>query len=70
MTCLESGRFENTKGLWHLGGLVFALGAATYNLAALVQRREAHLAVNAVAYTALVVWEAQKCVHHFHDGQE
>jgi hypothetical protein len=68
MTALESGEHELLKGLWHVGGFMFALGAATYNVAALVQRRESHLVVNAVAYSALTLWEVSKIHHHLSDA--
>ncbi len=67
MTFLEHGEKEALKGAWHGGLLVFATGCAIYNLAALIQRRESHLAVNAAVYGALVVYEGAKVMHHF-DG--
>lgn len=65
MNCLRSGTGELFKGCWHLGGLVFAAGAALYNLSALVQRKEIHLAANAAVYVSLTVYEFQKVQHHF-----
>jgi len=35
-----------------------------YNAAAWWSRREAHLAINTVLYTALTIWEHQHVVHH------
>jgi hypothetical protein len=35
-----------------------------YNAAAWLARREKHLAVNAVLYTALTAWEQQHVAHH------
>lgn len=67
MNCLQSGNYELAKGMWHVGGLVFAAGAALYNLSALVQRREIHLAANAAVYVGLTVYEASKVAHHFED---
>lgn len=67
MTFLTSGNCETAKGIWHLGGLVFAAGAALYNLSALVQRKEIHLLANAAVYVGLTVYEFQKVQHHFED---
>jgi hypothetical protein len=35
-----------------------------YNAAAWLSRRERHLAVNAVLYTVLTIWEQQHVAHH------
>jgi len=43
-------------------GIVAVCGA--YNVAAWLSRRERHLVVNAVLYTALMVWEQQHVSHH------
>jgi hypothetical protein len=67
MTFLAHGSNETAKGLWHLGGLVFAGGAALYNLCAFAQRRQSHLVINAMVYCALTAWEVEKTRHHFHD---
>jgi hypothetical protein len=67
MTFLESGCAERVKGGWHLGGLLFAGGAALYNIGALLQRRETHLAVNTLVYSALTIFELRKVTHHFRD---
>lgn len=65
MTFLEHGASERLKGLWHLGGLIFAGGAMLYNVAAYLQRRDTHLIVNATAYAALTALEIQKVKHHW-----
>jgi hypothetical protein len=35
-----------------------------YNAAAWLRRRDAHLAVNALLYAALVAWEQKHVAHH------
>jgi hypothetical protein len=37
---------------------------AAYNLTAWLVRRERHLAVNAVLYSAAIIWEYQHVRHH------
>lgn len=37
---------------------------AAYNLAAWMSRRQMHLAINAMIYTAVVIWEAAHVRHH------
>jgi len=41
-----------------------ALVCASYNLAAWIVRRQRHLAVNTLLYTAAVIWETQHVRHH------
>jgi hypothetical protein len=67
MTFLEAGSCERVKGAWHVGGFLFAAGAAGYNAGAWVSRGEPHLLVNAVVYSALAIFEHRKIVHHFND---
>jgi len=37
---------------------------SAYNAAAWLRRRDQHLAVNAVLYTALIAWEQHHVLHH------
>lgn len=67
MRLIQHGCAESFKGAWHFGGLIFAGGAALYNMAALIERRESHLAINASIYTLLTIFEASKVRHHFED---
>jgi hypothetical protein len=61
---LESGRCEPLKAAVH--GVLFATAAvcAAYNTAAWLRRRQRHLAINAVIYSAAVFWERCHIVHH------
>lgn len=61
---LDSGRCEPLKAVVH--GVLFAtVGVcAAYNTAAWLRRRQRHLAINAVIYTAALVWERCHIVHH------
>src|SRR5437588_12189041 len=63
---LKPGEGEMLKGAVHaaVGGLALVCGI--YNAAAWITRRERHLGVNAVMYSALAIWEA---VHVRHDTQ-
>jgi hypothetical protein len=47
------------------GVLMATVGVcAAYNIAAWIKRRQPHLAVNAIIYTAAVLWEHNHVVHH------
>jgi hypothetical protein len=61
---LDSGRCEPLKAAVH--GVLLATMAvcAAYNAAAWVRRRQRHLAVNAVIYSAGILWERCHIVHH------
>jgi hypothetical protein len=61
---LNSGECEPAKAAVH--GLLMATVAlcAAYNTAAWLKRRQTHLAINAVVYTAAVWWERCHVVHH------
>jgi hypothetical protein len=61
---LDSGRCEPLKAAVH--GVLLATMAvcAAYNSAAWVKRRQRHLAINAILYTAGVWWERCHVVHH------
>jgi hypothetical protein len=61
---LKCGNCEELK----LGVHALALGVAAlcglYNAAAWLSRRERHLAVNTLMYTALIAFERQHVAHH------
>jgi hypothetical protein len=61
---LNSGRCEPMKAAVH--GVLMATVAvcAAYNTAAWIKRRQPHLAINAIIYTAAVWWECSHIVHH------
>ena len=61
---LHCGHCEPLKAGVHATalGLFFVMGA--YNIAAWLSRRERHLAINAIVYTALTAWEQQHVAHH------
>jgi len=61
---LQSGNCEPLKASVHAVALGTAALCAAYNLAAWLTRRQTHLAVNTLLYTAVVVWEAQHVRHH------
>jgi hypothetical protein len=62
---LDSGRCEPLKAAVH--GVLFVTMSlcAAYNAAAWLKRREVHLAVNTILYTALTIWEQQHVAHHW-----
>ena len=64
MKVLEVGRCEPLKAAVH--GVLFTTAAvcAAYNAAAWLRRRQRHLAINAVVYSAAVWWERCHVVHH------
>ena len=61
---LDNGECEPTKAAVH--GVLMATVAvcAAYNTAAWIKRRQTHLAINAILYTAAVWWERCHVVHH------
>lgn len=61
---LTVGRCEPLKAGVH--GVLMAVAAlcAMYNAAAWLRRREPHLAVNAVLYSATVLWELNHVQDH------
>jgi hypothetical protein len=61
---LQNGSCEPLKAATHGVALATALVCASYNLAAWIVRRQRHLAVNALLYTAAVIWEAEHVRHH------
>lgn len=61
---LNSGACEPMKAAVH-GVLMATVGVcAAYNIAAWIKRRQPHLGINAVIYTAAVWWEYNHIVHH------
>ena len=61
---LKPGSSEGLKITVHATALGLAVVMGVYNAAAWLRRREAHLAVNAVLYTALTAWEQVHVSHH------
>jgi hypothetical protein len=61
---LDVGRCEPLKAVVH--GIVLATVAvcAAYNTAAWLKRRQRHLGINAVVYSAAVWWEYSHVMHH------
>ena len=64
LTVLQCGNCEPLKLGVHAGALGLSLLCGLYNAAAWLTRRETHLAVNTVLYTALSIWEQQHVAHH------
>ena len=61
---LYPGNCEPLKAAVHGVALVLAGVMGAYNVAAWLQRRQSHLAVNAVIYIAAAVWEQRHVAHH------
>lgn len=61
---LHPGQAEGLKVGWHKSLRGLAVGAAVYNGAAWLVRRESHLGINAVAYALLVALETAHIRHH------
>lgn len=64
LTVFESGSCEALKLGVHAVTLGLAVVMSAYNVAAWFRRREQHLAVNAVLYTALIALEQHHVAHH------
>ena len=64
LTVLECGSCETLKAGFHATALGLCAIMGLYNAAAWLRRREQHLAVNAVLYAALSVWEQQHVATH------
>jgi len=64
LAVLKCGKCEPLKFGVHAGALGLAVLCGIYNAAAWLSRREMHLAVNTVLYTALTIWEQQHVAHH------
>ncbi len=61
---LKPGSCEVLKAGVHATALGLVVVMGVYNTAAWFRRRERHLAVNAVLYTALTIWERAHVAHH------
>lgn len=64
MTVLQSGKCEPLKAVVHGIALGTAALCGAYNFAAWLTRRQKHLAINSVLYSAVVVWEYTHVRHH------
>ena len=64
LTVLQCGECEPLKASVHGSALALSALMGLYNAAAWLKRRDAHLAVNAVFYAALVAWEHKHLAHH------
>ena len=64
MTVLYCGNCERLKAGVHGLALATAALCGAYNLAAWLVRRQRHLAINAVFYSAAVLWESKHVQHH------
>jgi hypothetical protein len=64
MKVLQCGNSEHLKTGVHASVLGLAAICGLYNAAAWLTRRQPHLAINAVLYTALAAWEHQHVAHH------
>jgi len=64
LNVLKCGNCEELKLGVHTLALAVAALCGAYNAAAWLSRRERHLAVNAVMYTALIAFEQQHVSHH------
>jgi len=64
LAVLKCGQSEPLKLGVHAGALGLAALCCAYNAAAWLSRRERHLAVNTILYTALTIWEHQHVAHH------
>jgi hypothetical protein len=61
---LDSGTFEGMKAGVHGAALGLAAVMCLYNAAAWLQRRERHLAINAIVYGSAIILERQHVAHH------
>jgi hypothetical protein len=64
LSVLRCGSCEPLKAGVHATALGLVAVMGLYNAAAWLKRRERHLAVNAVLYTVLTIWEHQHVAHH------
>ena len=64
LNVLQCGECETLKASVHGSALALSALMGLYNTAAWLRRRDAHLAINAVLYVALVAWEQKHVVHH------
>jgi hypothetical protein len=61
---LDSGTFEGVKVGVHGAALGLAAVMCLYNAAAWLQRRERHLAINAIVYGSAIILERKHVAHH------
>ena len=61
---LQCGNCERLKAATHAVALATAAVCAAYNVSAWLVRRQRHLAVNALVYSAAVAWEVAHVRHH------
>jgi hypothetical protein len=61
---LDSGTFEGVKAGVHGAALGLAAVMCLYNAAAWLQRRERHLAINAIVYGSAIILEREHFLHH------
>jgi hypothetical protein len=61
---LDSGTFEGAKAGVHGAALGLAAVMCLYNAAAWLQRRERHLAINAIVYGSAIILERKHVAHH------
>jgi len=61
---LNHGSCEPLKAVVHGLSLGLAAVMGAYNIAAWLQRRERHLAINAALYTLAILWEQRLVTHH------
>jgi len=61
---LKCGNCEELKLGVHAAALGLAAVCGLYNAAAWLNRRQQHLALNAILYAALAAWEQQHVSHH------
>jgi hypothetical protein len=61
---LDSGTFEGVKAGVHGAALGLAAVMCLSNAAAWLQRRERHLAINAIVYGSAIILERKHVEHH------
>lgn len=61
---LDNGECEPAKAAVHAVLMVTVAVCAAYNTAAWIKRRQTHLAINSIVYSAAVWWERCHVVHH------
>jgi hypothetical protein len=64
---LDNGQCEPLKAAVHGVLMATVSVCAAYNTAAWLKRRQRHLAINAVIYSAAVWWERCHVLHHLRD---
>jgi hypothetical protein len=64
LAVLQCGSCEPLKAGIHATALGLFVVMGLYNAAAWLCRREQHLAINAVVYGTLIVWERQHIARH------